>query len=191
MRLLQDVPSTIYTIGHSTHPLGELIAMLRENGVDLLVDVRTVPRSRFNPQFNEDALAAPLEAAGIGYVQLKALGGLRHSPKGAPPSPNTLWHNASFRAYADYAMTAGFRSGLAELLGLAERRRPAIMCAEAVWWRCHRRIITDYLLAQGVEVTHIMAPGKCEEASLTPGSQPQPDGSILYPAKSAQLSLRV
>jgi uncharacterized protein (DUF488 family) len=182
---------TIYTIGHSTRPIDELVGMLRENGVDLLVDVRTVPRSRFNPQFNGEALAAPLKAEGIGYVQLRALGGLRHHPKGAPPSPNTLWHNASFRAYADYAMTAAFREGLAELRGLAEQHRPAIMCAEAVWWRCHRRIITDYLLAGGALVRHIKAPGKCEDASLTPGAEPQPDGSILYPEKTAQLSLPV
>jgi uncharacterized protein (DUF488 family) len=165
--------------------------MLRENGVDLLVDVRTVPRSRFNPQFNGEALPAPLEAAGIGYVQLKALGGLRHHPKGAPPSPNALWHNESFRAYADYALTAAFRAGLEELCGLAEQHRPAIMCAEAVWWRCHRRIISDYLVARGARVIHIMAPGKCEDASLTPGAAPQPDGAILYPEATPQLSLPV
>lgn len=165
--------------------------MLRENGVDLLVDVRTVPRSRFNPQFNEEALPAALAAARIGYVHLKALGGLRHHPKGAPPSPNTLWRNESFRAYADYAMTAAFREGLEELIALAEQHRPAIMCAEAVWWRCHRRIISDYLVARGVRVEHIMAPGKCEHASLTPGAEPQPDGTILYPEKTAQLRLPV
>ena len=183
--------ATIYTIGHSTRPLPELIGMLKENGVDLLVDVRTVPRSRFNPQFNGEALAAPLAAAGIGYVQLKALGGLRHHPKGAPPSPNTLWHNASFRAYADHAMTAAFRAGLAELCELAARHRPAIMCAEAVWWRCHRRIISDYLLARNVQVEHIMAPGKCEQASLTPGAELRPDGTILYPETRPQLRLPV
>ena len=183
--------ATIYTIGHSTRPLPELIGMLKENGVDLLVDVRTVPRSRFNPQFNGEALAAPLAAAGIGYVQLKALGGLRHHPKGAPPSPNMLWKNESFRAYADYAMTAAFRAGLDDLVGLAREHRPAIMCAEAVWWRCHRRIISDYLLAQGMPVEHIMAPGKVENASLTPDAMPQPDGTILYPEKTAQLRLPV
>ena len=181
----------VYTIGHSTRPLPELIGMLRENGVGLLVDVRTVPRSRFNPQFNGEALAAPLQDAGIGYTQLKALGGLRHHPKGAPPSPNTLWHNASFRAYADYALTPAFRAGLDELCRLARRHTPAIMCAEAVWWRCHRRIISDYLLASGVEVIHIMAPGKIEDASLTPGAAPQPDGTILYPETTPQLRLPV
>jgi uncharacterized protein (DUF488 family) len=181
--------SLIYTIGHSTRTVGELIGLLRENGIDLLVDVRAVPRSRFNPQFNGDALPRPLGEAGIGYVHLKALGGLRHHPKGAPPSPNALWHNAAFRNYADYALTPAFRAGFDELCGLARERLPAIMCAEAVWWRCHRRIIADYLLTRGIEVRHIMAPGKFEEASLTPGAQPQPDGTILYPAADPQLRL--
>jgi len=141
-----------------------------------------VPRSRANPQFNAEALPAPLTAAGIGYVHLKALGGLRHRPKGAPPSPNALWHNDSFRSYADYAMTPAFRAGLDHLCALTATHRPAIMCAEAVWWRCHRRIIADYLLAQGVAVTHIMGPGKLDPARLTQGAQPQPDGTIRYPA---------
>ena len=172
--------ATIYTIGHSTRPLPELIGMLKENGVDLLVDVRTVPRSRFNPQFNGEALAAPLAAAGIGYVQLKALGGLRHHPKGAPPSPNTLWRNASFRAYADHAMTAAFRAGLAELCELAARHRPAIMCAEAVWWRCHRRIVADYLLQAGRRVFHLMGQDQVQPAKPSEGAVPAADG-IHYP----------
>ncbi len=172
----------IFTIGHSTRPVGELVGLLRENGVDLLVDVRSVPRSRFNPQYNAEALPGPLAEAGIGYVHLKALGGLRHHPKGAAQSPNTLWRNEAFRNYADYALTPAFQAGLEELLALAEQHRPAIMCAEAVWWRCHRRIIADYLLARGVEVRHIMGPGKHDPAGLTPGATPQPDGGILYPA---------
>ena len=171
----------IYTIGHSTRSVGELIDLLRENRVDLLVDIRSVPRSRANPQFNADALPAPLAAAGIGYMHLKALGGLRHHAKDAPRSPNGLWRNAAFRNYADYAMTGAFRAGLDELCELARLHRPAMMCAEAVWWRCHRRIVADYLLARGVEVRHIMAPGKTAAASLTPGARPLPDGAILYP----------
>ena len=107
-----DQPHPVFTIGHSTRTVGELIALLHENGVELLVDVRSVPRSRVNPQFNADALPAPLAAAGIRYAHLKALGGLRHHPKGAPPSPNTLWRNDAFRNYADYAMTEAFRAGL-------------------------------------------------------------------------------
>jgi uncharacterized protein (DUF488 family) len=171
---------TICTIGHSTRSVGELIALLREAGVDCLVDVRSVPRSRANPQFNADVLPGPLTAAGIGYNHLAALGGLRHHPKGAPPSPNTLWRNDSFRNYADYAMTPAFRAGLDELCALARDRRCAIMCAEAVWWRCHRRIIADYLLARGVAVAHIMGTGKHDPADLTPGAHKLPDGTILY-----------
>ena len=153
--------------------------------------MRAVPRSRFNPQFNAEALPTPLAEAGIGYRHLKALGGLRHHPKGAPPSPNTAWRNESFRNYADYALTPAFRAGLDELITLAAAHRPAIMCAEAVWWRCHRRIITDYLLERGIKVVHIMAPGKVEAASMTPGAEPQADGAVLYPEATPQLSLSV
>jgi uncharacterized protein (DUF488 family) len=178
---------TVFTIGHSTRSIDELIALLREAGVDLLVDVRTVPRSRFNPQFNTDALPAPLAAAGIGYRHLAALGGLRHHPKGAPPSPNGAWRSEPFRNYADYALTPPFRTGLDELLALSRDHAPAIMCAEAVWWRCHRRIVADYLLTAGEDVRHIMEHGKTEPASLTPGAVPRSDGTILYPAAQGEL----
>jgi uncharacterized protein (DUF488 family) len=171
---------TMFTIGHSTRSVGELIALLRYAGVDLLVDVRSVPRSRTNPQFNTDTLPQPLAQAGIGYRHIRALGGLRHRPKGAPASPNTLWRNDAFRNYADYAMTETFRAGLAELRALADEHRCAIMCAEAVWWRCHRRLVADYLLAEGVPVGHIMGSGKIEPARLTPGAKAQPDGTIVY-----------
>jgi uncharacterized protein (DUF488 family) len=181
------VPTTIFTIGHSTRSIDELIALLREAGVDLLVDVRTVPRSRFNPQFNTDALPAPLAEAEVGYRHLAALGGLRHHPKGAPPSPNTAWRSEPFRNYADYALTPPFRAGLSELIALSHDHTPAIMCAEAVWWRCHRRIVTDYLLTEGIGVRHIMDRGKIDPASLTPGAAPQRDGTILYPAAQGEL----
>jgi uncharacterized protein (DUF488 family) len=178
---------TIYTIGHSTRAVDELVALLREAGVDLLIDIRTVPRSRFNPQFNNDTLPAALGAQGLHYRHLAALGGLRHAPKGAPPSPNGLWQNEAFRAYADYALTEPFRQGLAELHRFGDALTCAIMCAEAVWWRCHRRIVSDYLLSAGVEVRHILGPGKIEPASLTPGAEPQPDGTILYPPRQPAL----
>lgn len=171
---------TIFTIGHSTRSVGELVALLKEAGVERLVDVRSVPRSRANPQFNADALPAPLAAGGIGYTHLAALGGLRHHPKGAPPSPNTLWRRSAFRNYADYAMTPAFRAGLEQLCGLARDERCAIMCAEAVWWRCHRRIIADYLLARGISVTHIMGSAKLEPATRTLGACSLPDGTVLY-----------
>ena len=173
-------PGTIYTVGHSTRTVAELVALLRQAGVDLLVDVRSVPRSRTNPQFNTDALPQPLADSGIGYRHVRTLGGLRHKPRDAPPSPNALWRSDPFRNYADYAMTEPFRGGLAELRALSEQHVCAIMCAEAVWWRCHRRIVADYLLAADVPVAHIMGPGKIQPARLTPGALPQPDGTILY-----------
>jgi uncharacterized protein (DUF488 family) len=170
----------VFTIGHATRPIGDLIGLLRENAVERLVDIRSVPRSRANPQFNTDALPEPLATAGIGYTHLKVLGGLRHHPKGAPPSPNTLWRSEAFRNYADYAMTAAFGAGLDELCDMAGRQRCAIMCAEAVWWRCHRRIVADYLLARGIEVLHIMGPRRPDAASLTPGAEARSGGMILY-----------
>lgn len=177
----------IFTIGHSNRSAEELIALLREAEVDLLVDVRTVPRSRYNPQFNTDALPAPLAEAGIGYRHMGVLGGLRHRPKGAGPSPNGMWESEAFQAYADHALTPAFRAGLGELVGLGREHTPAVMCAEAVWWRCHRRIVADYLLVGGVEVRHIMDHGKIEPATLTPGTEPQADGTILYPAAQGTL----
>ena len=167
--------NAIFTIGHSTRSTGELVELLKEAGVERLVDVRSVPRSRANPQFNADALPDPLAVAGMA-----ALGGLRHHPKGAPVSPNTLWRSDAFRNYANYAMTPAFGAGLDRLCGLAHDERCAIMCAEAVWWRCHRRIIADYLLARGVAVFHIMGSAKLEPATLTPGARTRPDGTILY-----------
>ncbi len=171
----------IFTIGHSTRSVAELVGLLRQVAVDLLADVRSVPRSRSNPQFNAELLPAPLAAAGIDYRHLPALGGLRGRRKDALPSPNTLWRNDAFRNYADYATTGTFRAGLDELKALASDHCCAIMCAEAVWWRCHRRIIADYLLAEGLAVAHIMGQGKIELATTTPGARPRPDGTILYP----------
>jgi len=174
-------PPTIFTIGHSTRPIAEFVALLRQAGVNLLVDVRSIPRSRTNPQFNADALPETLAGAGISYRHLPALGGLRHRKKGTLPSRNTFWQVAAFRNYADYAATLPFRTGMDELRALSRDNCCAIMCAEAVWWRCHRRIIADYLLAQGVPVMHIMGHGKIEPAKLTPGARPQPDGTLAYP----------
>ncbi|MGH7097101.1 MAG: DUF488 family protein [Stellaceae bacterium] len=172
---------TILTIGHSTRGLVEFVGLLRESGAALLADVRSFPRSRANPQFNAETLAPALAVERIGYRHLPALGGRRGRRRDAPPSPNTLWQMAAFRNYADYAMTEPFRAGLAELLMLARAQRTAMMCAEAVWWRCHRRIIADYLLARGIPVAHIMGPGKIVAATPTPGAQSQADGTVLYP----------
>lgn len=145
---------TIHTIGHSTRPIEELIALLQANQITQLVDIRTVPRSRHNPQFEQEALAASLRDAGITYQHLKALGGLRPTRK---ESTNHGWRNQSFRNYADYMQTGEFREGIDALLAIAEQGRTAIMCAEAVPWRCHRSLVGDALLARGVEVLDIIA----------------------------------
>jgi len=171
-----------YTIGHSTRSVADLAALLGEAGADLVADVRTVPRSRANPQFNADTLPEALAAFRIGYRHLPKLGALRGRPKGPASSPNGFWENESFRNYADYAMTPAFRDGLAELRALGRERVSAIMCAEAVWWRCHRRIIADYLIVEGATVLHIMGPGKIEPARLTEAAVKQSDGTLLYPA---------
>ena len=177
-------PNPFYTVGHSTRSVAELAALLREAGADLLADVRTIPRSRANPQFNADTLPGALAAWRIQYARLPRLGGLRVKAKGAGPPQNGFWENQSFRNYADYALTPEFREGLAELVALGRGRACAIMCAEAVWWRCHRRIIADYLIAEGETVLHIMGPGKVEPARLTPEAVRQPDGTLIYPAVS-------
>jgi uncharacterized protein (DUF488 family) len=173
-----------FTIGHSTHPLSEFVGLLRGSRIELLVDVRSIPRSRTNPQFNRDTLPDALAPEHIGYVHLAPLGGRRSSHKGDGPSPNGYWTVPAFRSYADYATSTAFRDGLAQLLELGHRRRCAIMCAEAVWWRCHRRIITDYLLLHGETVLHIMDARHANPATMTPGAQPQPDGTLIYPAET-------
>jgi len=173
---------TALTIGHSTRTLAEFVSLLRQVDVTLLVDVRSIPRSRAAPQFNGDTLPDSLAADGIGYRHLRALGGRRHHRKGAPPSLNIYWRVPAFRNYADYAETGEFRAGLDDLRALSRGHRCAIMCAEAVWWRCHRRIITDYLLADGMRVEHIMGPGQVVPATLTPGARVTADGTLRYPA---------
>jgi uncharacterized protein (DUF488 family) len=173
---------TVFTIGHSTRTLGEFVELLRQVDVTLLVDVRSMPRSRTAPQFNTDTLPNVLVADGIGYRHLPALGGRRHHRKSDPPSLNMYWRILAFRNYVDYAETDEFRAGLDALRALASDDRCAIMCAEAVWWRCHRRIITDYLLADGRRVEHIMGPGQIISAALTPGALVLATGTIRYPA---------
>jgi uncharacterized protein (DUF488 family) len=178
----------VYTIGHSTRPITEFLGLLEQVAVNMLLDVRSIPRSRTNPQFNTDALPETLSVAGISYRHLPALGGLRHRKKGAAPSINTFWRVAAFRNYADYAATEVFRNGLNELITLSRDHCCAVMCAEAVWWRCHRRIIADYLLTQGVPVMHIMGLNKIDPAALTLGARALPDGTLVYPASDTDQS---
>ena len=155
---------TIYTLGHSTRELTEFVAILHAYKIDLLVDVRSVPRSRHTPQFNLDSLATELSKSGIGYLHLEKLGGLRHTTKS---STNLGWHNTSFRGYADYMQTPEFTAGIDELVGLAADKTVAIMCAEAVPWRCHRSLIGDALLVRGHEVIDIFDEHKTQSEKLT------------------------
>jgi len=158
-------PGTIFTIGHSTLPVGQFTSILKAYGVEQLVDVRTIPRSRHNPQFNADALAASLPDSGIAYVPMPALGGLRHS---RADSVNGGWRNKSFRGYADYMQTPEFQAALTKLLDLAADRATAIMCAEAVPWRCHRSLIADALSVRGVTVVEILSASNSRPHTLTP-----------------------
>jgi uncharacterized protein (DUF488 family) len=172
--------AVVHTIGHSTRTAEDFITLLREAGVAMLADVRRFPGSRRHPQFNSDALAETLSQAGIGYRHFPALGGRREP---LPQSPNGLWREPGFRGYADYAATPAFRAALDTLETLSREQPTVIMCAEALWWQCHRRIITDYLLVEGFAVRHVLAPGKIEPAALTPGAKRQADGTLVYPAR--------
>lgn len=170
-----------FTIGHSNRTVEAFVGLLRESRVERLVDIRKMPRSRAQPQFNEDALPESLASAGIGYDHIAALGGRRGRAPAAPPEVNGGWTNRGFRNYADYALSPAFHEGLQRLLAEGRTRRSAIMCAEAVWWRCHRRIVADYLIASGQSVFHIMGPGRVEPARLTDGARIRADGTVVYP----------
>jgi uncharacterized protein (DUF488 family) len=175
----------VFTIGHSTRAIEEFLAMLAAHGVTRLVDVRTIPKSRRVPQFNSDALAASLQTQGIQYIHLKDLGGLRRARK---DSINVGWRSASFRGYADYMATKEFRAALERLLRLAAEKPTAIMCAEAVPWRCHRSLIGDALLVRGFNVQDIMSAVSVRPHQLTPFAKV--DGhTIAYPENPAQEKL--
>ena len=184
-RRLAAMANPFFTVGHSRHPIPEFVGLLRPAEVGLVVDVRTVPRSRTNPQFNRDVLPTSLAAYQIGYDHVAELGGLRGRQRLVEPSPNGFWENDSFRNYADYALTDGFRIGLARLRELGAERRTVIMCAEAVWWRCHRRIITDYLLDAGQAVFHILAPHTIQEAKMTPAARQLSGRGLVYPPEAS------
>ena len=171
----------IFTIGHSTRTLEDLVGLLQVYGVRLVVDVRSIPRSRRNPQFNQVNLSAGLKESGIGYVQLKELGGLRQ-PKS--DSQNKGWRNESFRGFADYMQTPEFEAGMNELIKLAKDGPVAIMCAEAVPWRCHRSLIADALLVRGVSVEHIMTLKTRTEHTMTKWAHVN-DKQITYPESPA------
>jgi len=176
-------PATIWTIGHSTRTLEEFLGLLVEYRIEAIADVRRFPGSRRYPYFASDALAASLPTHGIAYRWMPRLGGRR---KVQPGSPNTAWRNASFQGYADYTATAEFAEGLAELLALAANRRTAMMCAEAVWWRCHRSIIADVLKLRGIEVIHII---DATHTTVHPYTSPARimDGRLSYAAPQGEL----
>lgn len=163
---MNDPRSHLFTIGHSTRGAADFVALLTAHQVQTLIDVRAFPGSRRHPQFGRDALQHTLRAAGIGYIHMVSLGGRRSLPKGV--SPDSRWRNPAFAAYAHYATTEPFRTALHELEALARRESVAIMCAEALWWRCHRRIIAEELIKDGFTVTHIMGPGHDEAAKREP-----------------------
>ena len=172
----------VLTIGHSTRTFEAFLRLLQSHGVEQVVDVRTIPRSRRYPQFNQETLPEALKAAGIGYGHLAGLGGLRHAHVG---SVNTGWQNASFRGFADYMQTPKFAESLESLIALAKKRRIAVMCAEAVPWRCHRSLIADALLVRGTRTEDIMGPNRRQVHTLTPFAHVQ-GTTITYPAEASR-----
>ncbi len=190
MIALSVTPPTVYTVGHSTRSLDEFVELLRAHGVERLVDVRTIPRSRHNPQFNRETLGPHLRNRRIGYRHLKELGGLRHA---RADSPNAGWHNASFRGFADYMQTPEFAAAVERLIELAREKPTAIMCAEAVPWRCHRSLIGDALLVRGIEVVDIYSTKSAKPHVITPMAEvhgtrvsyPPPAGDGTHAARDA------
>jgi uncharacterized protein (DUF488 family) len=185
-RLKAESLPLVLTVGHSTRTLAEFIRLLQAHGVTRIVDVRTVPRSRHNPQFNKASLPRALKKAGMGYVHIPGLGGLRHAKR---DSINVGWRNTSFRGYADYMQTAEFEGSLAELIALADKDRLALMCAEAVPWRCHRSLIADALLVHGIRTEDIMSPTRRTVHTLTPFAKVR-GGTITYPVEVPRIALK-
>ena len=175
----EELSPLVMTIGHSTRKMVEFVSLLHIHGVTKVVDVRTVPRSWHNPQFNKDSLPRTLEEAGLGYIHLPGLGGLRHA---TPDSKNLGWRNASFRGYADYMQTPEFEQSLEELIRLANQDRIVLMCAEAVPWRCHRSLIADALLVRGIHAEDIVSATRRQVHALTPFAKVQ-GTTITYPAE--------
>lgn len=173
----------IFTIGHSTRPIDDFIDLLKANGVKLLIDIRTIPKSKRNPQFNTDALSKSLDAAKIDYIHLKELGGLRKPKR---DSRNLGWRNESFRGYADYMQTPEFSDALAQAIELAEKKSIALMCAEAVPWRCHRSLVADALTARGIKVFEIVSKSQPKLHKMTPFARVQ-DARVTYPSETGPL----
>jgi len=175
-------PNPFYTIGHSTTPIIAFVDVLRTAKINCVVDVRSIPWSRANPQYNAELLPRSLSEFQIGYAHIAELGGRRGRQGDVAPSVNEFWENQSFHNYADYAMSPEFHSGLSQLRNLGHQKHCVIMCAEAVWWRCHRRIIADYLMAAGEKVFHILGKTHIDEAQLTSAATSRSDATLVYPA---------
>jgi len=184
----EGVGSGFTTIGHSDRTLAEVIDMLRHAGVETLVDVRAFPRSRRNPAFNLETFPRELEIRQIGYEHLPDLGGRRPRQHAVDENCNALWRVQSFHNYADYALGEPFAQAFARLLEMGSGRKLALMCSEAVWWRCHRRIIVDYLLLGGHPVDHLMGGDRVEPARPTPGATRSPHGRVIYPSSSTAMT---
>ncbi len=182
----EQIP-TVLTIGHSTMDLTKFIQLLQAHGVTLVADVRTIPRSRHNPQFNHETLPDVLRAAGIGYVHLRGLGGLRHPHA---DSPNMAWRNASFRGFADYMQTDEFAANMKQLIEFTGQQRVALMCAEAVPWRCHRSLIADALVVRGILTEHIMSATHRQPHTLTPWARVE-GLMVTYPAEALTATKKV
>lgn len=180
-RMIIEDQTPVLTIGHSTRSSDEFLALLAEHAVELVVDVRKLPGSSRYPQFNADALSASLAEHHIEFTRLEPLTGRRRVNKAVPFEVNGWWANRSFHNYADHALSPEFRLGLEELKRLGASRRAAVMCAEAVWWRCHRRIIADYLFAAGTAVLHVLGPGESAPAELSAGARLEAAGGVTYP----------
>lgn len=176
-------PPPLFTVGHSNQTLAEFTGLLAAVGVAVVVDVRKLTGSRAQPQFNDDLLAQELPRVGMAYRQLDTLGGRRPVSRDVSREVNGLWRNRSFQNYADWALSREFREGLDQLREWGHEAPTAVMCSEAVWWRCHRRIIADHLLAHGEAVFHIMAGPKSVPAELTPGAKIVAGTSVVYPAE--------
>ena len=183
--MLVDRPP-VYTIGHSTRSVVEFVELLRHGRVELVVDIRSTPRSRTNPQFNLDALPQALADWQIGHTRIEGLGGRRNKSKTVPPEVNGFWINQSFHNYADYALSDEFRAGFSQLTELSRERRCGIMCSEAVWWRCHRRFVADYLLCGGRDVFHLMGTARADVATMNPAARAE-GASLVYPLRDTPM----
>lgn len=178
----RGMTNPVYTVGHSTRTIAEFVDLLGVGRVERVLDVRAMPRSRTNPQFNGDTLPATLAPRGIDYAHSPDLAGLRRRSDMIDTEVNAYWRNQSFHNYADYALSASFARALAALIDAGARQTCAIMCAEAVWWRCHRRIIADHLMHRGITVQHLMNDGRIQPAALTPAATTAANGDLVYPA---------